>query len=211
MLKKIFFLVVTVLILIITPTFISSGVRPSGGKITIYLISNEIHTDFVLPVKNDVFDWESFWNPEDFKSRPGEWVEIGWGDKEFYQKTPTWDKFDFSVGLKALFLPSDSAVHINYLSGSPENYPRSARLEISPETYQKLVMAIKSQFKLRNQVPALIYIAGYSDTDNFYDAHGTFSIFKTCNVWTSDMLAEAGLKHPLWSPTKYGLEFIWFE
>jgi uncharacterized protein (TIGR02117 family) len=210
-LKKIFLFVVTISALITVPTFIPLGAKPSGGKITIYLISNEIHTDLVLPVKNEVFDWESFWSPEDFGSRPGAWVEIGWGDKEFYRKVPTWDDFTYSVALKALFLPGDAAIHVNYLSGNPDHYPHSARLEISPETYQKLVRAIKSQFVSSGETPSLVLNSGYSDTDNFYEAHGVFSIFKTCNVWTGNILAQAGLRHPLWSPTKYGLEFIWFE
>lgn len=192
------------------PTFIPLGKKETGGKIVVYLISNEIHTDLVLPVKNEIYDWETFWNPADFKQRPGEWVEIGWGDKDFYREVPTWNQFQLSVALNALFLPGDSAIHVNYVEGSPEFYPAKARLEISPETYRKLVDVIRNQFVRKQGKPQVLSVGGYSEADNFYKAHGTFSIFRTCNVWTSDILAEVGLRHPLWSPTKYGLELIWY-
>lgn len=210
MLKKILLSSFLVLFVLALPTFIPLGEKESGGKIVVYLISNEIHTDLVLPVKNEIYDWEKFWNAADFKKRPGEWVEIGWGDKEFYRKVPTWNEFRLSIALKALFLPGDSAIHINYVEGNPEYYPAKARLEISPETYKKIVATIRDQFVLKKGKPLVLVSGGYSEADNFYEAHGSFSIFRTCNTWTSDVLAEAGLLHPLWSPTKYGLEMIWY-
>lgn len=209
MLKKTFIIVLLLALLIVVPTFIPVGNKASEGPITIYLISNEIHTDLVLPVRNEVIDWETFWDPADFKSRPSAWVEIGWGDKEFYQEVATWNEFTYGVAFRALFLPGEAAMHVNYVEGNPEFYPASARLQISVETYRKLVKAIRKEFKTSNAKPVLIG-KGYGETDKFYAAHGSFSVFNTCNVWTSNMLAAAGLKHPLWSPTKYGLEFIWY-
>lgn len=209
MLRKTLITILGLLSIVVVMTFTSTGHKEDGGPVTIYLISNEIHTDLVLPVRTEAFDWENFWDPDDFESRPSEWVEFGWGDREFYQEVPTWNEFTFSVAARALFFPGEAAMHINYVEGSPENYPSSARLQISVETYRKLVESIKKQFKTKNG-KLVVYGNGYDKTDNFYAAHGSFSLINTCNVWTSDRLGEAGLKHPLWSPTKYGLEFIWY-
>jgi uncharacterized protein (TIGR02117 family) len=178
-------------------------------EMDIYLISNEIHTDLVVPVKNKVFDWEVFLDPEDFLSRPSEWIEIGWGDRQFYFEIPTWDKFSLNIALNALLFPSDAIIHINYLNDHPMNYSSAKKISISYATYQKLVKEIHQRFKTKQHRPILIEGKGYSSSDNFYEAHGNFSLVRTCNVWTSEILAAGELKHPLWSPTKYGLQFLW--
>ena len=41
-----------------------------------------------------------------------EWLEIGWGDAEFYQQTPTVSDVDPWLGLKALLIPTDSALQV---------------------------------------------------------------------------------------------------
>ncbi|MCB2083351.1 MAG: DUF2459 domain-containing protein, partial [Sphingomonadaceae bacterium] len=46
---------------------------------------------------------------------------------------------------------------------------------------------------------------GYADYDVFYDAPGTYHLGNTCNQWTSDMLAEAGIKTGWWTPFPGGV------
>lgn len=209
MLKASAFLLLLFLIVLAT-TFIPLGSVDAQKEMEIYLLSNEIHTDIVVPTKNDVFDWETFLNTNDFKAR-SEWIEFGWGDRQFYFEMPTWDKFTWRLAFDALFLPDPAVMHVNYLNGHPRDYKSARRILISFETYLKLVKSIQKSFKLKEGKPILIPNQGYSSSDNFYEAHGSFSLIRTCNVWTSDILAEVGLKHPLWSATKYGLEFIWRE
>lgn len=175
----------------------------------IYLISNEIHTDLVLPVKNEVFNWHTFLDPQDFANQPSDWLEFGWGDRDFYMEVPTWDKFSLSIMLDALFLPGPAVMHVNYLNQHPTSYETYRRITLSRDTYVELVSAIKDQFKQRNGRALILPGKGYTKSDNFYEAHGSFSVLKTCNVWTANVLGAAGLKHPLWSPTKYGLIFLW--
>jgi uncharacterized protein (TIGR02117 family) len=194
---------------LIAPTFIPVGDMDSAAEIEIYLISNEIHTDLVLPVSNEVYDWHDFLNPADFGRAPTLWLEFGWGDKGFYMEVPTWDEFSWEIALKALFLPGPAVMHVNYLNQHPSIYTTHRRITISRGTYLKLINAIKGHFKQRDEKPIILISKGYTDSDNFYEAYGSFSILKTCNVWTSDVLGEVGLKRPLWSPTKYGLNLIW--
>ncbi|WP_254323376.1 DUF2459 domain-containing protein [Neisseria subflava] len=35
------------------------------GEITLFLVSNGVHTDVVMPLKNDIFDWSDVVNPKD--------------------------------------------------------------------------------------------------------------------------------------------------
>lgn len=209
MLKKFFYSFLTIFLLFIIFSFFPLGSFDSDPEMEIYLISNEIHTDLVLPIRNSVFDWESFIDPLAFKNRPSEWIEIGWGDRQFYLEIPTWDKFSLSVALDAIFVPDPGIIHINYLATAPVNYSTARKIKISHSTYEKLVQSIKNQFQTKNGRPVIIANKGYGDTDNFYEGKGSFSLINTCNVWTSDRLRDIGLRHPLWSPTKYGLEFLY--
>jgi hypothetical protein len=68
----------------------------------IYITTNGVHLDIVLPVENV--------EPE-FLSRleilPGtKYVSFGWGDKEFYINTPQWKDLTLKTAFKALFLKS---------------------------------------------------------------------------------------------------------
>jgi uncharacterized protein (TIGR02117 family) len=208
-LKKLILAFVILFSVLVIPTFIPLGEHRPSSDVTIYLISNSIHTDLVVPVKNEIFDWEQFYDPADFKARSTQWLQVGWGDREFYTKVPTWNEFTIGIALDALFLPGPGAMHINYLDDHPEAYKNVRKINISTETYKKLISAIKDSFVLKNGRPVLLKGKGYFDSDNFYDAHGKFSMMRTCNVWTSDILAKADLPHPLWSPSKIGIEFIW--
>ncbi len=46
---------------------------------------------------------------------------------------------------------------------------------------------------------------GYFDHDVFYDAPGTYHLGNTCNQWTSDTLAAAGIRTGLWTPLAGGV------
>lgn len=81
MLKRVCLLGFLFLLILIAPTFISLGEEDPASDVEIYLISNEIHTDIVVPVKNQVYDWSEFIDPKDFGETPSEWMEFGWGIK----------------------------------------------------------------------------------------------------------------------------------
>lgn len=211
MLKKLVFGAFSLFLLLASLTFIPVGSTDPNPEMAIYLISNDIHTDFAIPVKNEVFDWETFLDPNDYEARPSGWIEIGWGDRQFYFEMPTWDKFTFALAADALFYPDPAVIHVNYLDVHPEQYSSAQKIMISRETYRKLVSELTSRFIKKEGKPILLPGKGYSGSDNFYEAEGSYSIFRTCNYWTSEVLAEVGLKHPLWSPTKYGLQFVWSD
>lgn len=57
----------------------------SHADITAYILSNGVHTDLVLPARNDVFNWNNFVNPVHTLSKDSTaaFVAFGWGDKGF--------------------------------------------------------------------------------------------------------------------------------
>lgn len=175
--------------------------NPDG--IDIWISSNGVHTDIVMPAVTSIFNWHQLIQPntfEDVDSISSNYVAIGWGDKGFYLNTPTWDDLTIPTALKAVTGLGGTAIHVTYLSAVNEN-ERCVRKRISPAAYKLLVESINSSF-LYNEKGNVIRIEhpGYGVRDNFYEAVGTYSMFITCNVWTGQMLTHAGIRVGLWTP-----------
>ena len=60
--------------------------------IDIYILTNGVHTDLVLPIKTPEIDWSREIPFENTRSKRTDfnYLSFGWGDKGFYLDTPTW-------------------------------------------------------------------------------------------------------------------------
>ena len=121
------FVVLYVLLCLLLPLIPIAVEKTTEPKtITIYLLSNGMHTDLVLPTENEYINWTTKVSPDDTKGKMrGDWLAFGWGDKGFYLNTPTWADLKFSTAVKAAFWMSDSAMHTTYLGGT-EGYEKVA-------------------------------------------------------------------------------------
>jgi len=125
---------------------ISAEKTAEPKTITIYLLSNGMHTDLLLPTENEYINWATKVSSDDTKGKMrGDWLAFGWGDKGFYLNTPTWADLNFSTAVKAAFWMSDSAMHTTYLGGS-EGYEKVAQLSLTPTQYKRLIGYIDQQF-----------------------------------------------------------------
>lgn len=182
----------------------------SPNDVTIYLLSNGIHTDVVVPVKNEIMDWNQFIKPQhtDAKDSTYPFVGIGWGDKGFYLQTPEWKDLKASVALKAAFHLSTAAIHATFHRSVDTTLEKSAVLNISKKNYTDLVEFIKNNFLL-DSAGSSIHIPsvndGYGDNDAFYEAKGSYSFFYTCNTWTNNALKAAHQKAALWTLLDKGI------
>ncbi|MBO6184244.1 MAG: TIGR02117 family protein [Chryseobacterium sp.] len=190
--------------------FIEVSAKDDGEQkeIPIYIYTNGVHTDIVMPVKNDLHDWSAkipFANTTS-KKTDYNYVGIGWGDKGFYLDTPTWADLKFSTAVKAAFWMSESAMHTSFYNTMTEASD-CKKIMISKKQYQDLVKFIDAKFD-RDTNGNYILIptkAVYSDNDAFYDAKGSYSFLNTCNTWANDALKAAGQKAAWWTPTDYGI------
>ncbi|MDC8101183.1 TIGR02117 family protein [Chryseobacterium rhizosphaerae] len=190
--------------------FISVSAKDDGEKkdIPIYIYTNGVHTDIVMPVKNDLQDWSLKIPFANLKSKKTDYnyIGIGWGDKGFYLDTPTWADLKFSTAVKAAFWLSDSAMHCTYYATMKEG-DDCKMIMISRSQYTRLVKFVEDKFD-RDQNGNFMVIptnAVYGDNDAFYDARGTYSFLYTCNTWTNDALKAAGQKAALWTPSDFGI------
>jgi uncharacterized protein (TIGR02117 family) len=181
---------------------------PHKAEIAIYIKTNGVHTDLVVPVRTAERDWNKlipFSNTRD-KDTTSTYVGIGWGDRGFYLETPTWDDLKASTAFKAAFGLSSSAIHATFYNQLAED-EHCIRIDISKEQYARLIRYIDRSFQTDSTgLPRLIPTnAVYGAADAFYEAKGRYNIFKTCNTWTNAGLKVAGQKAALWAPFDWGI------
>lgn len=182
------------LIIVILGQSIHVGETNPSGEVTLYVCSNGVHTDVCLPTKSVSYDWETFVPRNHFPENDYfEYIRIGWGDKGFFMDTPTWGDLTFSTAFSAAFLPSETAMHVAYVK-RPTMSANSVEVTISKASYLKLIKYIQLSFNLKHSKPDLIYGEGYSKNDNFYEANGSYHLFRTCNTWTNAALKTANIR-----------------
>lgn len=190
--------------------FIEVSAKDDGQKkeIPIYIYTNGVHTDIVMPVKNDLHDWSAkipFSNTKS-KATDYQYVGIGWGDKGFYLDTPTWADLKFSTAFKAAFWLSESAMHCTYYKTMKEGED-CKMIMISKNQYKDLVKFVGEKFD-KDASGNYVLVptnAVYGNTDAFYDAKGKYSFLDTCNTWANNALKAAGQKAAWWTPSDYGI------
>lgn len=187
--------------------------RSDRRDITIFVRTNGTHTDIVMPraVKqaNSIvsFDWnnlvpDTLFNGVDSSYR---FVAVGWGDKGFYLNTPEWKDLKVSTALKAVFGLGGTAMHVTYYKDMQAADASTRALQLSAADYQVLVSEITQSFALSDGVPTLIPHPAYGSHDNYFEARGRYSLFKTCNVWTGNTLRKANIRMGIWTPLQSGV------
>lgn len=182
--------------------------KNTQAAITIYLKTNGVHTDLVLPVKTSDKDWSECILYKNTRSGDTSlrFVAFGWGDKGFYLETPTWSDLKASTAFKAAFGLSTSAMHATFYNNLREG-ERCVRLEIAKDQYQRLVTFIENSLQTdASGTPILIPTeARYGKHDAFYEARGSYSLFHTCNTWANNALKASGQKACWWTPFDKGI------
>ncbi|MDP9081590.1 MAG: TIGR02117 family protein [Bacteroidota bacterium] len=180
----------------------------TSKEIAIYIHTNGVHTDIVVPVKNELCDWSREIKFENTISKDtiAGYVAFGWGDKGFYLNTPTWAQLKFSVAFKAAFALSTSAIHATFYKEIKENAD-CIKIMISREQYGRLIKYIQSSFKpdSANNIINIKTNANYNRCDAFYEAKGKYNLFYTCNTWANNALKACGQKACLWTPFDSGI------
>ncbi|QIQ88086.1 MAG: DUF2459 domain-containing protein [Erythrobacter sp.] len=173
--------------------------EPARG-VTILLAHNGVHTEIVMPVLAEGHDWRAHFSPADLAEprRAYTHVAVSWGERDFFLETPTWAEMELGNALGALF-GGEALLHVAwYVRPAPSGNFRELR--VTPAQYRALAEAIAADLEPDPQV-----FEGYEDHDVFYSARGAYHLGKTCNQWTSDRLAGAGIATGWWTPLAGGV------
>ncbi|RZO19793.1 MAG: DUF2459 domain-containing protein [SAR92 clade bacterium] len=155
---------------------------------SIYFSNNGLHTHLLLPTAkvNDRVPSLQAYFPN------SAWLQIGWGDYEYYgnPKQTKW------MGLKALFSPTAAVMGILGVNAIPNDISRKRKLyEIHLDSmhWNAILDFVCEHLKLdaSNQATE---VRVKDNGEMFFEAHGTYTIFNTCNHWTARALNVAGLR-----------------
>ena len=185
--------------------------RPPADGVRIHVEDNGIHTGIVVPVAAAGVDWRDMLRAEDLRdSRYAAhgYVSFGWGDRAFYVGTPTWADVRPSVVLAAALGSDATVMHVSHLP-DPEGEPGVRSFTIRPDEYRRLAAFIRASFRT-NANGRAASIPGYGAHDAFYEARGRYSAIRTCNAWTGEALAHAGVRTGRWTPFPFTVT-QWFE
>ncbi len=175
--------------------------EPDRG-VAIMVETNGVHTAIVMPLVTPQKDWRAVFPASDLAApdRAYTHVSVSWGEREVFLDTPTWADLSPATALRAA-LGGDGLLHVaHYVRPAPSETARELRLR--PAEYGRLVRAVEAQVLPGERRPRY---QGYEDYDVFYAAPGRYHVGNTCNQWTSDVLAAAGVKTGWWTPFAGGV------
>ncbi len=198
------------LLLVFALPYIEIPEKPDGQPkvVPIYIYTNGVHTDLVMPTKSVYKDWTKDVPYQNTRAKQPDmkYVAIGWGDKGFYLDTPTWADLKFSTAFKAAFWLSESAMHCTYYQEMKEGED-CKKIMLSEFQYRDLVKFVEAKFD-RDASGKTILIptnAVYGKNDAFYDAKNRYSFLNSCNTWVNDGLKLARQKAAFWTATDTGI------
>lgn len=174
----------------------------SPGAVEIMVGDNGVHTEIVMPLITPLKDWRGDFPVTDIPAsdRPYTHVAVSWGEREVFLNTPTWAELRPATALQAM-IGGDALLHVaHYVRPAPG--PDNRPLRLRPEEYARLVARIEAAVRPPER---RIKHRGYADWDVFYDAPGRYTWRQTCNQWTSDTLAGAGVRTGWWTPFSGGV------
>jgi len=188
-----------VISLILTLITVERKPNNENSEKLIYLNSNGIHLDIIIPVENI----DSLVLSGIKYNRNETYLSFGWGDENFYINTPTWGDLTFSNAVKALFWRSSTLMHITRYKRKRSDW---IEIKVNETELKKLNRYLLNTFKINeNGMKIILDNKGYSSIDDFYKSEGSYSCFKTCNSWVNIGFKKSGLKSCYWTPFDFGL------
>ena len=184
----------------------NSGWQEPREGVTVYVENNGVHTALLVPAQAPAKDWYEHFPPAHVSDagRAYTHLSISWGEREVFLNTPTWSDLSPLTVLRILGIGGEGMIHVyHYVRPAPGDWARP--LTLTEAQYVRLVRAIEGSLP----DPGARRHAGYGGTDVFYEAGGEYTATNTCNQWTSDMLAAAGVKVGRWTPFASGVT-KWF-
>lgn len=175
-----------------------------GGAIPVYVLSNGVHADLVVPVRTAVHDWSAIVPASDAadpRAAAAPWLALGWGQRDFYLRVQRWENLTPGIALRAVSGGGGTVLHATRLFAIGEG-PDCARLDLTEEQYRALVGRLLAN-GVRDASGRLVRVegaAGYGATDAFYEARGRYTPLFTCNTWANEALRRAGAPCCLWTP-----------
>jgi len=163
----------------------------------VYILYNEMHSDIVIDI--DALDKPFKKYLKDVIQNRNGYLAFGWGDRETYLNTPTWNDIKASTTLKALFINTPSVMHVQFYKEI--NWFKNLKvIKLSKRQKEILIITILKSFDINKNSHK-----GYGKDDFFYHSLYRYNLINTCNTWTGDRLRDANISVSLWTPFSYNV------
>jgi uncharacterized protein (TIGR02117 family) len=153
----------------------------------VYLVSHGWHAGIVIR-RADIPD--GAW-PEHRDLFESVYLEVGWGDSDYYRTSdPHW-----GITFKAGLLPTASVLHIvGFNSSVPAYFPYSEIIEIrlGKPGFAELCHYIAASYFKDSAGNYVALGPGLYGESRFYQSRETYHLFNNCNAWTDRALQTAG-------------------
>jgi uncharacterized protein (TIGR02117 family) len=120
------------------------------------------------------------------------YYEFGWGDRKYYPESDP----GIWLALRAVLWPTQSVLHVVALPDSPVKTFTGAAMEelqVSEQGYRQILGYLMQHFVLNDQSQPVVAGPGLYGNSRFFEAHGSFHAFRTCNTWTAQALQHGGV------------------
>lgn len=151
---------------------------------SVYILKHRWHTGIIIKTDDVKNSMPAIAN--DFEN--AQYIEIGWGDKDFYMA----ERETVCLVLKAVLWPTESVLHVAEINSHPlllfeEN--EIIELNLSVDNFNKLVKYLNNSFSLNDD--NIILGKGLYGNSHFYLSNEKYHLFKTCNVWIAKGLKNS--------------------
>jgi len=157
------------------------------AAVSIYVLNHGWHTGLVVRRA----DIPSDFIPESADFPAADYLELGWGDWDYYQASDP----GLWLTLKASLWPTASVLHVVGIQGPAAD--RFAgyeviRLVVARDDFAKLAAYLHHSFLRTGALKTTPIASGWGSNSIFYPARGKFHLFNTCNSWMARALEAAG-------------------
>ena len=163
--------------------------QDGGPRVAIYLVAHDKHSGIALR-RADIP--AGLW-PESYDFPRADYLEVGWGDRDYYYGRNQ----GFTDALRAAFGSNNpSVLHVAGVRGTlAQSFPASEIIEVrvTRDGFDRLVHYIHDEYDRAGASVAAPLGPGLYGDSRFYPGRETFSLQRTCNVWTARGLRDAGL------------------
>lgn len=161
----------------------------SGDASTIWVAVHDHHSGLIVRADDvPVAAWPA---RRDFPH--ADYFEVGWGDRAYYTSAGG----GVLLGLRALLVPTDSAVHVVAILGEPQRvFPDSEvfELRVSSEGLKHAIEFVRQTHQFDAAGRAIVLGPGLAPgISRFYASERRFHLLETCNTWVAHALTAAGL------------------
>ena len=166
---------------------------PAEPVKTIHVINHGWHTGIVVR-RADISGgaWPEGVRPEHAEVADSEYLEFGWGAREFYMAS----EGTLGLALEAVLWPSPAVLHVVGFDGPVQQFFRQREIVeilVSDRGFQRLAAYIGAAHAKDGSGRTMAIGRGQYANSRFYAAREKYSLLKTCNTWTARALRAAGL------------------